>query len=474
MILIIFNISFKIYKTLKLNKIHNFRKSYLIFEKNKLVNNISIEEIYGLLPKINLNNDENIYNLNDIFDSRELFIKDSNITKEYIHLLRPIDEKNEKRYNQKLYENIEINETYNNSRPELYSFGNFYNLCKEGIFLNYNLIQYYNKPLISIIVPSFNKENVIRKSILSIQNQSLKNIEIIIIDDCSTDNSKNIYKYLLKVDPRIKIIYHLKNMGIWRTRIDGFLYSKGKYIIQFDMEDSYTDNYILEDAYNLIERYNLDSLRFSFIKSEDSNNPFNKTERIIFSKEYTKIIYGTRDFEITTWEFGTVWNRLVRANVLTKGLSLVDNYILNAYKNLWDDRWYNELINKNCFSYLLINRIGYLYLPNMKGERFIKIQNNVEKDTTIKEFIYFWLFDLELLPKENNKKKIINILNEFSLNNNTYMGVYINLSYLNCKFEIYEHLLNSLINDPFVLKEDKIFINKLLKEYKNKFNINKI
>ena len=88
MILIIFNISFKIYKTLKLNKIHNFRKSYLIFEKNKLVNNISIEEIFGLLPKINLNNDENIYNLNDIFDSRELFIKDSNITKEYIHLLR--------------------------------------------------------------------------------------------------------------------------------------------------------------------------------------------------------------------------------------------------------------------------------------------------------------------------------------------------------------------------------------------------
>jgi len=70
----------------------------------------------------------------------------------------------------------------------------------------------------------------------------------------------------LDKDPRIKIIYHLQNLGIWRSRIDGVLYSKGKYIIQFDMEDLYTDNYILEDAYNLIEKYNLDSLRFSFIK----------------------------------------------------------------------------------------------------------------------------------------------------------------------------------------------------------------
>ena len=43
--------------------------------------------------------------------------------------------------------------------------------------------------------------------------------------DCSTDNSKNIFKNLLDTDPRIRVFTHLKNLGTWRSRLDGFLYS---------------------------------------------------------------------------------------------------------------------------------------------------------------------------------------------------------------------------------------------------------
>ena len=82
------------------------------------------------------------------------------------------------------------------------------------------------------------------KSIRSIQNQSFKNIEIIIINDCSTDNSTKYFKYLLKTDPRIRIFTLLKNMGLWRTRLDGIIYSTGKYVISFDVGDLYEDNYI--------------------------------------------------------------------------------------------------------------------------------------------------------------------------------------------------------------------------------------
>ena len=99
--------------------------------------------------------------------------------------------------------------------------------------INNNKIFFSNKPLISIILPSFNKEDIIMKSIRSIQNQSLKNIEIIIVDDCSTDNSSNIFTYLLKTDPRIRLFTHLKNMGVWRSRIDGFLYFKRRICYTF-------------------------------------------------------------------------------------------------------------------------------------------------------------------------------------------------------------------------------------------------
>ena len=461
---VIFHLKNKIKEFSNLNE-NNLRNNYLSKNSNQLINNF-----YDILPKLSLNNNNYISNYNEIFEKRELYINNINLTNEYIQFLRPINEEEEKLYNQKLYENIQPNDLINKTRTEQnYSFEEFYKLCKEEKFINSNLVQYFGQPLISVIVPSFNKGNIMRKSLLSIQNQSLKNIEIIIIDDCSIDNSKYIYKYLLDLDPRIRVITHLKNMGIWRTRIDGVLYSKGKYIIQFDMEDFYTDNYILEDAYNLAERYNLDSIRFSFIRSEQSENPYNNSEQIKFLSKYTKIMYGKRDFEITTWEFGTVWNRLIRANIIIKGLYLLDSYILNAYKNLWDDRWYNYLINKMSFSCLLINRAGYLYLPNNKGERFMRLQDDKEKDKTIREFIYFWLFDLEMLSKNDNKSTIIQTLKNFNSLNNTYMGVFVNLSYLKGKFEIYEHLLNLLINDPFVLTEDKKFVNQLLNNYKDKF-----
>ena len=114
-----------------------------------------------------------------------------------------------------------------------------------------------NIPFISVIVALYNKEKVLLSSIRSIQNQSLKNIEIIIVDDFSSDNSREIYNYLQQTDSRIRIFYHLKNLGVWRTRLDGFLYSRGYYIIFFDAGDLYADNYVLEDSYDIMRKYTL-------------------------------------------------------------------------------------------------------------------------------------------------------------------------------------------------------------------------
>jgi glycosyltransferase involved in cell wall biosynthesis len=155
--------------------------------------------------------------------------------------------------------------------------------------------------LISIIVPSYNKENQILKSIRSIQNQSLKNIEIIIVDDCSIDNSKDIYKYLLETDPRIRVFRHLKNMGVWRSRLDGFLYSRAKYIIHFDMGDLYINNFVLEDYYNIISKYKLDSIRFSSYTYNNKSDPFNYNH-VTFNDFELKISYEKRNFIIKKFE----------------------------------------------------------------------------------------------------------------------------------------------------------------------------
>ena len=121
----------------------------------------------------------------------------------------------------------------------------FIKICNSERLINANISKLEKNPSISIILPSFNKEKDLMKSIRSIRSQTFTNIEIIIVDDCSTDNSNKYYKYLLETDLRIRVFFHLKNMGVWRSRLDGFLYSKGKYIFHFDTGDLFEDNYVL-------------------------------------------------------------------------------------------------------------------------------------------------------------------------------------------------------------------------------------
>ena len=209
-----------------------------------------------------------------------------------------------------------------------------------------------NIPFISVIVALYNKEKVLLSSIRSIQNQSLKNIKIIIVNDASTDSSSKILDSLLEEDSRIRVFTHLKNMGLWRTRIDGFLYSKAKYVIHFDCEDFYYDNYVLEDIYDLIEKYNLDNIKTVF-RSINSYRYLKNNKLEFKNMNSTKILYNKNEMkkvhsEILGWAFGVIWNRLILSDKYTRGLYLLSDRVLNIYKNQWEDRWWNALADKMC------------------------------------------------------------------------------------------------------------------------------
>ena len=459
-----FNYTFNYVTSLNNNIINKIKQKIeeVSEDINKNARNYSNSDFNNIFPKLNYEGDMNIGNLNELFESRELFINDNNISNEYIRFIRPIVKKEEEIFDNKFYKDLEYQNDYLFELNKELNLNDFYELCNATVLFQEKNMEFQNYPLISIILPSFNKYDEILKTERSIQNQSFKNIEIIIVDDGSTDNSKEIYDYLLQSDSRIRVFYHLKNMGVWRTRLDGFLYSKGKYIIHLDVGDFLSNNMILEISYNLIEKYNLDSIRFSFKVTEyDNSNIWIN----YFKKKDTKIVSGPKPYDILLYDYGTIWNRLIRANIVTKSLDLIDSYILNAYKNLWEDRWWNVLANFESKNYLMINKVGYLYIKN-KGEGHLKLQDDYNKEKTMKEFIYFWLFDLELLPKEDNKKSIIKNLYLYNRKANKYKGEKINLSYLKNKFPIYTHLLNILINDPFVSEDDKIFINDLLEKSK--------
>lgn len=92
--------------------------------------------------------------------------------------------------------------------------------------------------LVSIILPTFNRENLVSRAIFSVINQSYENWELIIVDDCSEDNSITVIERFLK-DNRLKLIRNKKNLGGSGSRNVGIEYSKGDFITFLDSDDEY-------------------------------------------------------------------------------------------------------------------------------------------------------------------------------------------------------------------------------------------
>ena len=351
----------------------------------------------------------------------------------------------------------------------------FYALCdqKKLNTVKKNKKQSSDRPFISIIIPFYNNKLNLIKTLRSLQLQTLKNIEIIIVDDNNAKVNKE-YKNLLDSDYRLRLFSQPKNMGLWRKRIDGFLYSRGKYILHINPGDILADSYVLEDLYHLVSKYNLDTVRFSFSKTKHDRSTLKENikfnEKKIYPSTFTKIIYGKPNYNVHIFGYGTIWNRLVRAGVMRKGLDLLDKELLNVYKDLWEDMWWNDLIDRVSFSNLVVNRLGYIFLYDKRYSIEPRIGNKFLKNKSIKEFILFWYWDYCLLPRKNNKKSIVDTLRKYIKPDNKFSLINMSLEFLTDRYRPYENLLKRLINDPFVEARDKKFVSHLYNTTKAKYS----
>ena len=117
-----------------------------------------------------------------------------------------------------------------------------------------SLLKIKNK--VSVVIPVYNSEKYLLKAIESIIKQNLKGIEIIIVDDGSTDNSKSIAEGLAKKYENIKIISQ-ENAGPGAARNKGIKIASGEYITFLDADDYYPNN-IFGEIYKLLKKYSAD------------------------------------------------------------------------------------------------------------------------------------------------------------------------------------------------------------------------
>ena len=122
-------------------------------------------------------------------------------------------------------------------------------------------------PKVSIIIPVYNTpENLLRDCLNSAKNQTLKDIEIICVDDGSTDGSGKILDEYEKNDPRFKVV-HQKNGGVSVARNKGMNLAKGEYIKFLDSDDM-IDEIAAEKSYSIAKEFDADMVRYSLMEEE--------------------------------------------------------------------------------------------------------------------------------------------------------------------------------------------------------------
>ena len=144
--------------------------------------------------------------------------------------------------------------------------------------------------LVSIITPNYNCERFIAQTIDSVLAQTYQNWEMIIVDDCSTDNSYNIAVEYAKNDKRIIVLRNESNSGAAISRNKALDNAKGEYIAFLDSDDLWEQNK-LEKQLKFMEENNCDFSFSRYSLIDEENNSLGKTANIVKKLSYFKLLH---------------------------------------------------------------------------------------------------------------------------------------------------------------------------------------
>ena len=208
----------------------------------------------------------------------------------------------------------------------------------------------------------------------------------------------------------------------------------------------------------------MDSCKFLFRIIRNFNDLTNYTIPYHIGKK-SKIIYTPKKIKSFNDKIfvkcGNIWNRLVRTETYINGLFLLNELMLNAYKNFWDDIWHNDIINKVSNTYVIFERVGYVYYFDGKGEGTPKFETKEQNSSIIREYISFLYFDYNFCRRSSCKARIIRKLRYYNEKSNK-----IRIKNFISHFDILNNLLKTLIDDPEIKEHDKEYCKHLLDESK--------
>lgn len=304
--------------------------------------------------------------------------------------------------------------------------------------------------LISIIVPVYNVQEYLPKCLDSIINQTYKNLEIILVNDGSTDNSGRICDEYAEKDSRIVVI-HKVNGGVSSARNSGLMIAKGNYIGFVDPDDWIADD-MYEILYKNIKKFNayvsVCKLKYVNTRNESITNSVN-INNTLFLDQIQSLKY-LLDFK-TGYSCGPC-NKLYKKEVINKfngNLSIAEDLLQNfeIYFNLQNvtvfekiEKYFyyfrdNSASHSSTFSNARIEEIDvWKYILQEVANSEIFKDCNLIIISSLKRIIWYRLFELTIKNKKENinmfkkmkneNKKILKTLNEYSIKEVIYLILY--------------------------------------------------
>ena len=359
-------------------------------------------------------------------------------------------------YNKKYLIN---NITKYNYEKKIVNIKKYINLLNNGYFKNCVYNKNILKPKISFITTVFNKENYLNAFIFSIQNQNLKDFELIIVDDSSNDRSVEIITKFKEKDKRINLLRNKKNMHSLYSRYKGAIFSRGKYIYFVDSDDIILKE-VLYNSYNHMNKKGLDMIQFNSILQKNDkiwiHRKFYKYKSIIYQPILSYIYYYNNNPIKINYNYN-LWDKIIKKKVVIKSLHYIGLQFLHKRIIIENDvvLLFSLFRKSNSFQY--IDEIVYYSNRNNSGSVF-----NSRKDLNkSNELIYSIFSNIEFLYDKTERNKISKYLCIFKLHQgyHRYIKCFNHLNRFTLKKVHF--ILNKLLGSKFISLNHKILIKNI-------------
>ena len=347
-------------------------------------------------------------------------------------------------------------------------------------------------PLVSIVVPIYNQEKYLKKSISCLLKQDYKNIQIVLVNDGSTDQSDLIIKKFENIDDRIKPITK-KNGGLVDATITGIDNSDGDYIAFLDPDDYVGEDFIYNFVCELDQDYDFVARGFYYDKC-GSLTPFIINQTFVYEKETISelrdtYLYSEENGKISQDIFFARWNKLYKTSTLKKaiekfreckGVTLGEDTIFTFLFLLQSEKG-KSVKGVNSYYYNIGNQdsmmkdrniIGYLQKAMNAYEKYLNILEDNSGNTNNALALYFFLIESLYASVKNNPdslKKLYILLKKDTLYTKTLKFLIKTTSNRKQKLDLYARLVCPSVEIYVILTYKSLHLLKKIRNCINEF-----